>query len=74
MNHAAICIDCKFTFRENHNDEERNQEGCKEGREEGPSQKEEVTTQRLRISEASKFQTDRPRVSGGVFFFREAQM
>jgi hypothetical protein len=28
--------------RENRNDEERNQEGCKKGREKGPSQKEEV--------------------------------
>jgi hypothetical protein len=31
-----------FTFRENRPDEERNQEGCEEGRKKGPSQKEEV--------------------------------
>jgi hypothetical protein len=34
--------------RENRNDEERNQEGCKEGREKGPSQKEEVDMSRSR--------------------------
>ena len=44
MNHAAICIDCKFTFRENHLDEERNKESyCQEGHENGPGKEEEVS-------------------------------
>ncbi len=42
MNHTAICIRLQIYVRENRNDEERNQEGCKKGREKGPSQKEEV--------------------------------
>jgi amino acid permease len=46
--HCGLVEDCKLTFRENRNDEERNQEGCKEGRKKGPSQKEEVAESRSR--------------------------
>jgi hypothetical protein len=43
MNHAAVFSRShKSTFRENRFNEERNQEGCKEGREKGPSQEEKV--------------------------------
>jgi hypothetical protein len=44
MNHAAVFSRShNFTFRENRFNEERNQEGCKEGREKGPSQEKEVS-------------------------------
>ena len=43
MNHTAVCIGCKFTFRENRSDEERNQKGGFEKvGQEGASKEEEV--------------------------------
>jgi hypothetical protein len=47
MNHAAICIRLQIYVRENHNDEERNQEGarkscCKESYKEGARKEKEV--------------------------------
>jgi hypothetical protein len=42
MNHAAIFTIANL-HRENRFDEERNEEGCKEGREKGSSQEEKVS-------------------------------
>jgi hypothetical protein len=47
MNHAAICIDCKFTLGRINQDEERNQKGarkscCKESYKEGARKEKEV--------------------------------
>jgi hypothetical protein len=66
MNHTAICIRLQIYVRENRNDEERNQEGCKKGREKGPSQKEEVT-EPLTLVSCSK-QKCRLRFSEAIFF------
>lgn len=66
MNHTAIFIDCKLRSRENQYDEERNQEKSGPGKEEGCSEKEEITERPARGCAAN---TWCPRSFRGLFIF-----
>jgi hypothetical protein len=39
MNHAAICIDCKYTFRENHTMKNATKKAAKKAAKKAPAKK-----------------------------------